>query len=110
MGMSNLSSFEPQTSARGLVIGAVRAEMARRNVNASKLARATDTKQQYWSRRLTGITPFDIDDLATLSFVLQVPMSAFTPDIIPSEAELMTAPTYDGPRALSEPEAKITVR
>lgn len=69
-------------SPRSAVIAEVRAEMGRQRVNASELGRVVGPNQQYWSRRLTGHTAFDIDDLAALSSVLQVPMSRFIPDVV----------------------------
>jgi len=67
-------------SARASVIGEVRATMARRRISATELGRITGRNQQYWSRRLTGLTAFDVDDLATLSRILRVPIASFFPN------------------------------
>jgi transcriptional regulator with XRE-family HTH domain len=83
--MKNVASITRDASPRGLVIQEVRAEMGRAGINMTRLGQITGTNQQYWSRRLTGLTPFDIDDLAALAFILQVPMSTFIPTFTPEE-------------------------
>lgn len=80
--MTNVIPMGGSPDHRALVIDEVRAEMGRRRVNASELGRRTQRPQQYWSRRLTGLTALDVDDLATLSSILEVPMSRFMPDVI----------------------------
>lgn len=81
--MTNVIPVSATADHRALVIGEVRAEMGRKRVSASELARRTSVTQQYWSRRLTGLTALDIDDLASLAAVLQVPMSRFVPEFTP---------------------------
>lgn len=80
---------------RSAVIAEVRAEMGRQRVNASALGRIIVPNQQYWSRRLTGHTAFDIDDLAALSRVLQVPMSRFVPAIVVGDPDSPNMPPKD---------------
>lgn len=75
------------SAARALVIGEVKAEMARKGVTPTELGRLTGRGQQYWSRRTTGITPFDVDDFAVLSEILQVPMSRFMPEYTPGDGD-----------------------
>jgi transcriptional regulator with XRE-family HTH domain len=83
--MKNLASITQDASPRSLVIMEVRAQMGRAGINMTRLGQISGTNQQYWSRRLTGLTPFDVDDLAALAYILQVPMSAFMPEITPPE-------------------------
>lgn len=64
---------------RETVAGGVRAELARRRMSASKLARQTGLKQSYLSRRMTGETPFNVDDLALIAAALGVSMSTLIP-------------------------------
>lgn len=73
---------------RETVAGGVRAELARRRMSASELARQTGLKQSYLSRRMTGETPFNVDDLAQIAAALRVPMSTLIPSgLITSDAD-----------------------
>jgi hypothetical protein len=81
--MTNVIAISPTAEHRALVIEEVRSVMGRRRLNASELGRRTGRPQQYWSRRLTGLTALDVDDLATLSLILEVPMSTFVPSYQP---------------------------
>lgn len=91
--MSNVTALHSADPVRSAVIDEVRAHMGRRRVSASALGRMTGTTQAYWSRRLTGMTAFDVDDLANLSRILQVPMTAF----LPFDAPLEPTPTEKAP-------------
>lgn len=53
-----------------------RAEMARRGQTQTSLAIAVDMTQQALSRRLSGRTPFTIDELAKVADVLGVSVTA----------------------------------
>lgn len=57
----------------------VRALLARRRVSGVKLAETMGRSQAYISRRLNGETAFDLDDLAHIAAVLQVPVSDLLP-------------------------------
>ena len=84
---------------RAAVIDEVRAAMGRRRVSASALGRITGDSQAYWSRRLTGLTPFDVDDLSKLSNVLQVPITSFFVSVSPTPpvpAGMQKVPTQTG--------------
>ncbi|MGN7705062.1 helix-turn-helix domain-containing protein, partial [Cellulosimicrobium sp. 22601] len=59
---------------RAAVAAEVRAEMARVRLSGRTLGRMTGKSQAYWSRRISGDVALDVDDLATLSRVLGVPM------------------------------------
>lgn len=50
----------------------IRALLARRRMSAAELARRTGIKQSTISRRMTGETAFDLDDLELIAEVLQV--------------------------------------
>lgn len=73
--------------ARRAVVGEVKAEMARKGLTPTEVGRITGKGQQYWSRRTTGEVAFDVDDFATLSQILRVPMSRFMPDVIPGDSD-----------------------
>ena len=103
--MSNVIELREGDYVRSAIADEVRAYMARRRVSAAALGRATGTTQQYWSRRLTGLTAFDTDDLANLSRILQVPMAAFLPfdEPLDDAPETKKAPTpKSGGRKLPE--------
>lgn len=52
--------------------------------------------QQYMSRRLTGIVPFDVADLEAIAALLGVPVTAFfeAPYAAPAAAHRFTNPRY----------------
>lgn len=50
--------------------------MARKRGSQTELARRTGKQQQYWSRRIVGEVPFDVNDLAAISAYLEVPVTA----------------------------------
>ena len=64
------------TKARSVTADNVRAEMARRRVTQSQLAEALGIGQPAVSGKLKGRSPFDIDELATISEFLHVPLAA----------------------------------
>lgn len=55
----------------------VRAEMARRGVSANRLPGLVGESQSYWARRMTGRTPFDVNDLIALAQLLEVHPGVF---------------------------------
>lgn len=58
----------------------VRAELARRRLSQAEVATAMGRSQAYLSRRLSGDTAFDADDLEQLADILDVPVTAFFAD------------------------------
>lgn len=71
--MANLTIAVAQTkSPNELVAGEVRAHMARQQVTQTDLAAVKGRTQPYWSRRISGVVPFDIDDLTTIADFLGV--------------------------------------
>ena len=57
----------------------VRVWMTRRRVNGAGLASAIGRSQAYVSRRLTGDTAFDLDDLERIAVALDVPVKRLFP-------------------------------
>lgn len=73
------------TSTPSAVTGAnVRAEMARRDVSQVALAEAIDMGQPSLSKRLRGVTPFDINELSAVAEYLGVPLSNLLPSEVPA--------------------------
>jgi transcriptional regulator with XRE-family HTH domain len=82
---------EPQghrpVSTTEIVAGEVRAYLGRRRLSGRAAAMQLGWTQQYMSRRLTGVIPFDVADLAALADLLEIPIVAFfegTEEIDPS--------------------------
>lgn len=73
-----------QTTAE-LTAGAVRAELARRRISGRAMARALGWSHGTTSRRLSGSSPFDIDELAAVASFLGIPTSALLIDASQSE-------------------------
>lgn len=61
-----------QRRLREQVAEEVRALLARRRMSGVQLAVHLGTSQGYVSRRLTAVTPFDVDDLERLAELLDV--------------------------------------
>ena len=78
MQVTNTLSGTP-TGLRERVVVAVRVEMARQGITQTRLAELTGLSQAYISRRMTGDTALDIDDLDKIATALQVPAAAFFP-------------------------------
>lgn len=57
----------------------IRVLLARKRISASELARRTGIKQSTMSRRMTGETAFDMDDLEVIAAVLEVEVSELLP-------------------------------
>lgn len=64
----------------------IRALLARKRVSASKLARLMGVTQPYISRRLTGETALDVDDLDRIARALEVTVV----DLLPREIRSQT--------------------
>lgn len=61
----------------------IRVLLARRNISAAELARRTQMKQPYVSRRMTGEVAWDVDDLEKIAAALSVEVA----DLLPRSAE-----------------------
>ncbi|MBO2459357.1 helix-turn-helix domain-containing protein [Actinomadura violacea] len=59
------------------VAAEVRAQLARRRISGRRAALTMGWTEHYMSRRLTGKTPLDVNDLAAIAAVLNVPISTF---------------------------------
>jgi predicted transcriptional regulator len=57
----------------------VRAELARRSLSQTDLARMLGTTQQAVSRRISGKVPFDTEELNSIAEQLGVPVASLIP-------------------------------
>ncbi|MGC5664976.1 helix-turn-helix domain-containing protein [Micromonospora sp. WMMD723] len=64
---------------RHLAAEEIRVLLARRRMSAAELARQTGIRQQALSRRMTGETAFDLDDLERIADVLGVTVADLLP-------------------------------
>ncbi|UVS81807.1 helix-turn-helix transcriptional regulator [Actinokineospora sp. UTMC 2448] len=69
----------PADSLSAQVAEEVRALLARRRTTANKVRQQLGWTQSYISRRMNGTTPFDVEDLAQLAALFQVPVTDFFP-------------------------------
>lgn len=67
-----------------LIAATVRAELARRSMTATALADRLGTTQQTLSRRLTGVVPFDVDELQAIADALEISFGALVGDEVPA--------------------------
>lgn len=65
-----------QQQPHEVVAGEVRAALARRRISGRRAAREIGWNPNYIARRLDGRTPFDVNDLAALAGLLEVPVTA----------------------------------
>lgn len=75
--MTTAMETAPPQTLREQVAEEVRALMARRRISGVQLAKRIGKSQTYVWRRLSGETPFDVDDLEALAGALGVPATAF---------------------------------
>lgn len=65
------------TDTASVTTGAnVRAEMARRGISQTALAKEIGMSQAAVSARLRGVTPFDINELHAIAKALDIPLDA----------------------------------
>lgn len=72
----------PQTTERSLhdsVCEEIRVILARRRMSQAEVARRAGWSAFYLSNRMNGKTPMNVNDLAALSRILGVPVTAFFP-------------------------------
>lgn len=62
------------------VASAVRAEVARRKISQSEIAGLLGISQASLSRRMTGLTPFDIDEVDKIAAHLELPVASLFED------------------------------
>lgn len=68
------------TTYQEMVAAQVRAEVARAQVSGRRIALALGVEPSYISRRMTGHTPFTVDELVAISGVLEIPVTALLPE------------------------------
>jgi transcriptional regulator with XRE-family HTH domain len=62
------------------VAAEIRAELARQKISQTTVAIALGVSQAGASRRLSGQTPMDVNDVVRLAELLHVPASRFLPE------------------------------
>lgn len=77
--MTSPSPHDSVVPLRVTMAEEIRALLARKRISGVRLATAIGKSQSYVSRRLTGETPFDVDDLEGIARVLGVDITAFLP-------------------------------
>ena len=55
----------------------VRAELGRQKITVNRLPHLLGKSQSYWSRRVNGEQPMDVDDLSALASLMKVPVTRF---------------------------------
>lgn len=76
-----------RTRLRELAAEEIRVILARRRMSAAELSRRTGIRQQALSRRMTGETAFDLDDLERIADVLGVAVT----DLLPAGTKRVSA-------------------
>lgn len=69
--------MERQKYPKSNIAAEVRAELARQNISRRDLARRMGVSTDYAARRIAGRTPISADDLRTIAYLLEVPISRF---------------------------------
>lgn len=77
--MTTALTVERDEPLRAVVAEEIRAAMARRRLSGAGVARAVGKSQSYVSRRLTGETAFDLDDLEKIAGALGCRVNDFMP-------------------------------
>lgn len=72
-----IHTLPDRSTVRGQVAAEVRAELGRNRISVNRLPRLLGKSQSYWSRRVTAEQPMDVDDLAALASLMNVPLSRF---------------------------------
>ena len=68
------------TTATARVAATIRAELARRRIPQTIVAERLGMSQPSLSRRLTGDTPFDVNELAIVAEILGIPLATLIGD------------------------------
>lgn len=74
-----MSVNDTLTGTRQAIAETVRIELARRRMSAAELARRMGKPPSYLSRRMTGETPFDTDDLTLIATEFGITVVALLP-------------------------------
>lgn len=78
----------PRGRLREHVAEEIRVLLARKRMSAAELARRTGIKQSTISRRMTGETAFDMDDLEVIAEVLEVEVGDLMPKTVKTGGSL----------------------
>lgn len=85
------------------VAAEVRAEMARRQMTATEIARQLHRSRAFMSRRLNGEVPFDVAELEEIAKILGLPANHFfakaAAAVVPAPREMSHAPHLAPPAA-----------
>jgi Helix-turn-helix domain len=82
------SDNESKPPLREAIAAEIRAHMARQRRSGRSVAFELGWKQAYMSRRLTGATPFTLDDLEALADVLGMPMRTLLEDALKQQSQV----------------------
>jgi transcriptional regulator with XRE-family HTH domain len=89
----------PRGRLREHVAEEIRVLLARRKMSATQLARITGLKQSSLSRRMTGETAFDMDDLELIADALGVAVTDLMPRRVGAGQQINERSTPTGPTA-----------
>lgn len=76
---SGLSLYGEHMSLSEIVAAEIRAEMGRQRYTGRSLAMRLGWPPMYLSRRLSGRTSFDLNDVDLIARALEVPVTSFFP-------------------------------
>lgn len=80
-----ITAFGRHDSTPTLVVaGNVRALMARRGVSQQRLAEVLGLSQSAISKRLRGLTPWDVNEMGTIATAFEVPIGSLLADDQPA--------------------------
>jgi transcriptional regulator with XRE-family HTH domain len=77
VGMQTATVTTNDHPLRHHVAGEVRATLARKRLSAVKLAGQLGWSQTYMARRMSGVQPFDVDDLEAVAAALGMDPAVF---------------------------------
>jgi transcriptional regulator with XRE-family HTH domain len=90
MSLMSDDRTSPRGRLREHVAEEIRVLLARKRISAAELARRTGIKQSTMSRRMTGETAFDMDDLEVIAEVLGVEVGELMPRSIRADGGVNT--------------------
>lgn len=67
------------------IAGEIRAEMARKRITGSTMARMLGWGQQYLSRRLTGSVPLHVGEVVKIADYLEIPLERLFARVAPAQ-------------------------
>lgn len=69
-----MDTLERDDPVSEVIAGEFRAEMARKRITGTTLATVLGWKQQYLSRRLTGLVPMHVGEMVKIADYLEIPI------------------------------------